>query len=88
MAWVSASRPKSGPRYSMQPTRGLTVITTMATNPANEIVSADSATLAAVKGYLNGGGRKNYRNLLTCLRRTVDGKRLDTDEPELPWCAT
>ena len=64
--------------------RGLTVITTMATNPANEIVSADSATLAAVKGYLNGGGRKNYRNLLTCLRRTVDGKRLDTDEPEQP----
>ena len=64
--------------------RGLTVVTTMATNPANEIVSADSATLAAVKGYLNGGGRKNYRNLLTCLRRTVDGKRLDTDEPEQP----
>lgn len=64
--------------------RGLTVITTMATNPANEIVSADSATLAAVKGYLNGGGRKNYRNLLTCLRRTVDSKRLDTDEPEQP----
>ncbi|WP_300110633.1 hypothetical protein, partial [uncultured Alistipes sp.] len=37
--------------------RGLTVITTMATNPANEIISADSATLAAVKGYLSGGGR-------------------------------
>lgn len=64
--------------------RGLTVITTMATNPANEIVSADSATLATVKGYLNGGGRKNYRNLLTSLRRTVDGKRFDTDEPEPP----
>lgn len=64
--------------------RGLTVITTMATNPANEIVSADSATLAAVKGYLNGGGRKNYRNLLVTLRRTVDGKRFDTDEPEPP----
>lgn len=64
--------------------RGLTVITTMATNPANEIVSADSATLAAVKGYLNGGGRRNYRNLLAYLRRTVDGKRFDTDEPEPP----
>ena len=64
--------------------RGLTVITTMATNPANEIISADSATLAAVKGYLNGGGRRNYRNLLTCLRRTVDGKRFDTEEPEPP----
>ena len=64
--------------------RGLTVITTMATNPANEIISVDSATLATVKGYLNGGGRKNYRNLLVTLRRTVDGKRLDTDEPEPP----
>ena len=64
--------------------RGLTVITTMATNPANEIVSADSATLATVKGYLNGGGRKNYRNLLTSLRRTVDGKTFDTNEPEPP----
>ena len=64
--------------------RGLTVITTMATNPANEIVSADSATLAAVKGYLSGGGRRNYRNLLICLRRMVDGKRFDTDEPEPP----
>lgn len=64
--------------------RGLTVITTMATNPANEILSADSATLAAVKGYLSGGGRKNYRNLLVTLRRTVDGKRFDTEEPEPP----
>ena len=64
--------------------RGLAVITTMATNPANEIVSADSATVATVKGYLNGGGRKNYRNLLVTLRRTVDGKRFDTDEPEPP----
>lgn len=64
--------------------RGLTVITTMTTNPANEIISADSATLAAVKGYLSSGGRKNYRNLLITLRRTVDGKRFDTDEPEPP----
>ena len=64
--------------------RGLTVITTMATNPANEIVSADSATLAVVKGYLSGGGRKNYRNLLVTLRRTADGKRFDTEEPEPP----
>lgn len=32
--------------------RGLAVITTMATNPANEILSADSATVATVKGIL------------------------------------
>lgn len=63
---------------------GLPVITTMATNPANEIISVDSATLAVVKGYLNGGGRRNYRNMLTFFRRTVDGKRLDSEEPEAP----
>lgn len=63
---------------------GLTVITTMATNPANAIVSADSATVATVKGYLNGGGRRNYRNMLTFIRRTVDGKTFDSDEPGAP----
>ncbi len=56
----------------------------MATNPANEILSADSATVATVKAYLNGGGRRNYRNLLTYLRRTVDGKTFDSQEPEAP----
>lgn len=64
--------------------KGLPVITTMATNPANEIVSVDSATLATVKGYLNGGGRRNYRNLLLYLRRVVDGKTFDSEEPAAP----
>lgn len=63
---------------------GVCVITTMATNPANEIISADSAAVATVKGYLNGGGRRNYRNLLTYIRRTVDGKTFDSDEPDAP----
>ncbi|MDE6483299.1 MAG: cobaltochelatase subunit CobN, partial [Rikenellaceae bacterium] len=63
---------------------GLAVITTMATDPANAIVSADSAVVATVKGYLNGGGRRNYRNMLTYIRRTVDGKTLDSDEPDAP----
>lgn len=63
---------------------GLTVITTMATNPANEIISADSVTVATIKGYLNGGGRRNYRNLLTYIRRQIDGKTLDSQQPEAP----
>lgn len=63
---------------------GLPVITTMATDPANEIVSVDSAVVAAVKGYLNGGDRRNYRNMLTYIRRTVDGKTFDSDEPDAP----
>ncbi len=64
--------------------RGLAVVTTMATNPANAIISVDSVTLATVKGYLNGGGRGNYRNMLTYIRRAVDDKTFDSEEPEAP----
>ena len=63
---------------------GLTVITTMATNPANNIVSADSATVATIKGYLSGGGRRNYRNMLTFIRRNIDGKTFGSEEPDVP----
>ncbi len=64
--------------------KGLCVITTMATNPANNIISADSTTLAAIRGYLGAGGRVNYRNMLTYIRRHIDGKTIDTKEPEAP----
>lgn len=64
--------------------KGIPIITTMATNPANQIVSVDSATLSTIQGYLNGGGRQNYRHLLTYIRRHLDGKTLDTREPLLP----
>lgn len=63
---------------------GVCVITTMATNPANEIISADSTTVATIKGYLNGGGSRNYRNMLTYIRRNIDGKTIDTEEPNAP----
>ena len=63
---------------------GVTVITTMATNPANEIISADSTTVATIKAYLNGGGRRNYHNILTYIRRNIDGKTIDTADPEAP----
>lgn len=64
--------------------KGTAVLTTMATNPANAIVSVDSVAEAAIKGYLNGGGRRNYRNMLAYIRRTIDGKRFDCAEPEAP----
>lgn len=64
--------------------KGLCIVTTMATNPDNEIISADSTTVATIKAYLNGGGLHNYRNMLVYIRRTVDGKSSDTDEPEPP----
>lgn len=52
---------------------GVGVVTTMATNPANDITTADSATVATIKGYL-GGGRSNYRNLLAFIRHVVGGR--------------
>ncbi len=64
--------------------KGVAIITTMATNPANEIISADSATAATIKGYLEGGGRRNYSNMLTYIRRYVDGKTFDSNEPDPP----
>ena len=63
---------------------GVAIITTMATNPANEIISADSATVATIKGYLESGGRRNYSNMLTFIRRNVDGKTFDSKEPDAP----
>ncbi|MCR4663906.1 MAG: cobaltochelatase subunit CobN [Paludibacteraceae bacterium] len=64
--------------------KGVCIITTMATNPANDINSADSTTVATVKGYLMGKGRINYRNMLTYIRRNIDGKTLDTEKPDQP----
>ncbi|MGN0033465.1 MAG: cobaltochelatase subunit CobN [Candidatus Limimorpha sp.] len=63
---------------------GTPIITTMATNPANDITSIDSVTAATIKGYLNGGGRKNYRNMLIYIRRNVDGKTIDSETPDVP----
>ena len=64
--------------------KGIAIITTMATNPANEIISADSVAVAAIKGYLNGGGRRNFCNMLTYIRRKIDGKTFDSNEPDPP----
>ncbi len=64
--------------------KGVAVITTMATNPANEIVSVDSVTVTTIKEYLNGGGRNNYRNMLAYIRRTIDNKTFDSNEPAAP----
>ncbi len=64
--------------------RGTPVWTTMATNPANAITSVDSLAAATLQGYLNGGGRRNYRNLLAYIRRTIDGKPFGCPAPEAP----
>lgn len=64
--------------------KGLAVLTTMATNPDNSIVSIDSADEAAIRGYLAGGGRRNYRNMLLYIRRNIDGKTVGTPVPDAP----
>lgn len=62
--------------------RGLPVLSTAVTNPANDICSLDSATAAPLRAYLAGGGRRNYRSMLEYVRGTVDGKLISTREPE------
>lgn len=61
---------------------GTPVLTTMATNPANNIVSVDSIQASTLKAYLEGGGRKNYANMLEYIRKDIDGKWFRTTEPE------
>ena len=62
---------------------GLPVLTTAATNPANAICSVDSLHAAALKRYLAGGGRRNYRNLLHYVRKRVD-RKVGAEEPGEP----
>ncbi|MBR3286515.1 MAG: cobaltochelatase subunit CobN [Bacteroidales bacterium] len=54
--------------------KGLKILTTAATNPANNIVSIYDRDADTLKQYLAAGGRKNYRNFLNYLRNKVDGK--------------
>lgn len=63
---------------------GKPVYTTMATNPDNNIsnLSVDETTL--VQEYMMNGGKKNYRSLLSYLRRNIDGKIIFTGEPVKP----
>ena len=62
--------------------KGLPVLVTAATNPDNNIVSLDSADNAAIRQYIAGGGRANYRNMLSYVRRHVDGKVFKAPEPQ------
>lgn len=61
---------------------GLPVLTTAATNPANQIISLDSVSADTLKQYLGNGGRRNYRSMLNYVRKYIDGKLLSTYEPE------
>lgn len=62
---------------------GAKVMTTMATNPANDICSIEDGQYETIKGYL-AGGRKNYTNMLRYIRKEIDGKSFGTEVPEEP----
>lgn len=59
------------------------ILTVMATNPANNIVTVDSLDIDFLNEYITNGGRKNYRSLLNYVRKFIDGKRYQAFEPEL-----
>ena len=61
--------------------RGLPVLSTMVTNPANDINTVDSVLAPQLRAYLSNGGPANYRNMLSFIRRNIDGKRFRAPEP-------
>lgn len=61
--------------------RGLPVLSTMVTNPANDINTVDSVLAPQLRVYLSNGGPANYRNMLSFIRRNIDGKRFRAPEP-------
>ncbi|MGV8138978.1 MAG: cobaltochelatase subunit CobN [Mangrovibacterium sp.] len=62
--------------------RGIPYYTDMATNPANDIQNMDSTALKQVSGYLENGGKTNYRNLMRYIRHELDGKTLFAAKPD------
>lgn len=62
--------------------KGLPVLSTAVTNPANNICSIDSATAAPLREYLGNGGRRNYRSMLNYVRKAIDRKLTSVHEPE------
>lgn len=53
---------------------GTNILTGMAVNPDNYIVSIDSVTADTLNAYLRGATRPNYRSMLNYIRQNVDGK--------------
>ncbi|WP_455593353.1 cobaltochelatase subunit CobN [Bacteroides sp.] len=64
--------------------KGVPVYTSMATNPANSICNLDSIQMKQIRQYLNNGGKVNYRNLLSYVRKEIDGKIISAPEANAP----
>ena len=54
--------------------RGVPILSTTVTNPANNIISVDTLAEETLRRYINGGGRSNYRNMLNYVRNEIDRK--------------
>ena len=57
---------------------GTPILTTMATNPDNLIISVDSVQQDTLTKYLMAGGRKNYHSMLSYIRKDIDRKMIFT----------
>src|SRR3712207_5049647 len=64
--------------------RGVPVYTLMATNPANNITNLDSLQQYLIGSYLANEGKTNYRNLLSYIRKEIDGKVISAPEARKP----
>ena len=64
--------------------KGMPIYSTSVTDPANNIMSLDSAQQRILGAYLGNGGTKNYRSLFNYIRRELDGKNLFTGAIEAP----
>ncbi len=64
--------------------KGIPVYTSMATNPANNICNLDSVQMSQIRQYLTNAGKVNYRNLLSYVRKEIDGKLISAPVPEAP----
>ena len=69
-------------RIEQAATRNLPVLTTAATNPANNICSVDSVANTVLRDYLGNGGRRNYQSMLNYVRKYIDRKIISIPEPE------
>ena len=59
------------------------VLTSMATNPSNDIMTLENVDADFLKEYQRNGNRKNYRNMLRYVRKYVDGKKFKAPEPDV-----
>ena len=60
---------------------GTPVVSTMITNPDNDFCSVDTTTANRLKAYIGNGGRENYCNMLSYVRRHIDRKIIYAPEP-------